>query len=268
MSLSHQTVMFDVHDAAVAPLLTDPKDRLPTYGPLVDVPGISEVGLDPNFVTAELKGDARVIAKKGRIDRMNFSGTYAKLDLDVQAVIYGTSVSDLAASAAVVVSAVEVTEDSAIIEKTASSFTQAMVDRPASGTGIPDGTRVIYVNADGSEATLSAPATATGASVSVTIGATVEKVRSRIMSPASLPYFKIAFKISDVDEGLGDLHIVCYKCQVTGGTQVGSSSDNFGQPSFDAEAIALTGHLPDGVGGFDSGVIVDTDLFAAETALS
>ena len=99
MTLSHQTVMFDVHDAAVAPLLTDPKNRVPTYGPLVDVPGISEVGLDPNFVTAELKGDARVIAKKGRIDRMNFSGTYAKLDLDVQAVIFGTSVADLAAVA-------------------------------------------------------------------------------------------------------------------------------------------------------------------------
>ena len=267
MTLSHQTVMFDVHDAAVAPLLTDPKSRVPSYGPLVDVPGISEVGLDPNFVTAELKGDARVIAKKGRIDRMNFSGTYAKLDLDVQAVIFGTSVADLAAVASSTVTGVTAVEDSAIITKTASSFTQAMVGRPVTGTGIPDGAKAVYVNDDGSELTLSSPATADG-TVSVTIGATVEKVRSRIASPASLPYFKLAFKISDVDEGLGDLHIVCWKCQVTGGTQVGSSADNFGQPSFDAEAIALTGHLPNGVGGFDTGVIVDTELFAAETALS
>lgn len=267
MSLSHQTVMFDVHDAAVAPLLTDPKDRLPTYGPLVDVPGISEVGLDPNFVTAELKGDARVIAKKGRIDRMNFSGTYAKLDLDVQAVIFGTQVADLAAVASSTLTTVTVTDGSNIIEKTASSFTQAMVGRTATATGLAPDSIVTYVNADGSEATLSAPALATG-TPTVTIGATAENVRSRIMSPASLPYFKLAFKISDVDEGLGDLHIVCFKCQVTGGTQVGSSSDNFGQPSFDAEAIALTGHLPDGTGAFDSGVIVDTVFYGTETALS
>jgi hypothetical protein len=31
--------------------------------------------------------------------------------------------------------------------------------------------------------------------------------------------------------------MVLDKCQVTGGTIMGGSTDNFGQPSFDAEAI-------------------------------
>lgn len=265
MPLSHQTVMFDVHDAKVAPLLSDDTDALPIYGPWVDVPGISEVGLDPNFVTAELKGDARVIAKKGRIDRMNFSGTYAKLDLDVQSVIFGTAVTDLAAVASSTITTVATTTASATItHATPATFTNAMVGRTVTGTGVSG--MIVAVNTAGTEATLSAAATATG-SITLTLVAIGEKVRSRIMSPASLPYFKLGFKIEDVEEGLGDLHVISYKCQVTGGTQVGSSSDNFGQPSFDAEAIAIEGKLPDGAGGYDTGVIVDTELLAAVTAL-
>ena len=56
--------------------------------------------IDPNFVTAELKGDARVIAKKGRIDRVNLSVTWGKLSLDAMAVLYGTSTTDVASAAA------------------------------------------------------------------------------------------------------------------------------------------------------------------------
>ena len=62
--------------------------------------------------------------------------------------------------------------------------------------------------------------------------------------------------------------MICYKCQITGGTLVGGSSDNFGQPSFDAEAIGIDGHLTDGASGFDDNVLVDTELLAALTALS
>lgn len=94
--IKHETVMYDVEDAAVRPVLTDVAGAAaPTYGPTVDVPGIAEVGVDPNLLTAELKGDGgRVLAKKGKIDRFNFSATYGKLALQVLKVIMGGSVLD------------------------------------------------------------------------------------------------------------------------------------------------------------------------------
>lgn len=191
MPIAHETVVFDVHDCKVYPLLTDAAGASPTYGPAVDVPGIAEVGIDPNIVTAELKGDARVIAKKGRTDRINFSGTYGKLDIDVLQVILGGAIAD-------------------------------------GGTGA------------------------------------AETSRYRLKSPASLPYFKIAFSIEDVDEGIGNLQVIIYKAQVTGGTLIGSSTDNFGQPTFDAEGIALNGTLD----ATDVGVMADWTLFETLTPLS
>lgn len=196
MPVSRQTVVFDVNDAKVYPLLTDIVGAAPTYGPGFDVPGITEVKVDPNLVTAELKGDARVIAKRGRTDRYNFSGTYSKLDFNVLTAIQGGAITD--------------------------------VTTPA-------------------------------------------RVTMRSASPARLPYFKLSFAIEDTDEGLGTLQVVMYKCQITGGSLIGSSSDNFGQPSFDAEAIALNGTLP--APGtttplVDAGVMVDWDLYAVATPLA
>lgn len=194
---AHETVVFDVHDAKVYALLTDQAGASPTFGAAVDVPGIAEVSLDPNLVSAELKGDGRVIAKKGRIDRYNFSGTYGKLDFDVLQVLIAVSITEVA------------------------------------GSG---------------------------------------RTNARSKSPAPLPLFKLEFKIEDLDEGIGDLHVTLWKCQITGGTLLGTSSDNFGQPSFDAEAIALNGTLAVPgtatlVGG-DVGVMADWDLYTAVTALT
>lgn len=197
VAAAHESVVFDVHDAKVYALLTDAAGASPTFGPAVDVPGIAEVSLDPNLVTAELKGDARVMAKKGRVDRYNFSGTYGKLDFDVLQIILATSITEVG---------------------------------------------------------------------------TAGRTNARSKSPAPLPYFKLEFKIEDLDEGLGDLHCVLWKCQITGGTLLGSSSDNFGQPSFDAEAIALNGTLAVPgtttlVGG-DTGVMADWDFYNAVTPLT
>lgn len=266
MTVSHETVMFDVHDAKVGALLTDSTSAIPTFGPWVDVPGISEVGVDPNFVTAELKGDARVIAKKGRIDRLNFSGTYAKLDLDVLAILLGSNVSDVSAVAEDSVASVTTTSGSATVSASPGTFDITHENRYVSGDGIPANTIIIATNDDGSEATLSNEATAS-ATVTVVVAAIGERARNRIQAPSSLPYFRLGFKIEDLDTGLGDLHVVCYKCQITGGTLVGGSSDNFGQPSFDAEAIGIDGRLPDLAGDYDDNVLCDVDLLAATTEL-
>jgi copper chaperone CopZ len=92
MPISTQTVVYDVEDAKVAPLTAD-NATLKTYGALVDVPGIAEVSVDPNLITAELKGDGgRVLAKKGKVDRMTMSATYGKLAMDVLQTVLGGAV--------------------------------------------------------------------------------------------------------------------------------------------------------------------------------
>lgn len=161
MSAGHETVVFDVQDFKVYELLTDNSASAnPTYGPAVDVPGIAEVSLEPNFVTAELKGDATVIAKKGRVDRVNVSATYGKVSIDVLAVILGGDITDTATSAEWLLSGLN-----------------------------------------------------------------------------SLPYFKAAFHINDVELGLGSVNVVIFKAQLTGGTLLGGSSDQFGQPTLQLEGI-------------------------------
>lgn len=117
--------------------------------------------MDPNFVTAELKGDARVIAKKGRTDRFTCKATYGKIELDVLSVVLGGTVTD---------------------------------------NGNTDTTW-------------------------------------SLLGDNELPYFKVEYKIEDLDLGLGDLHVVLYKCQLTGGTLVSGKTDEFGQPEMEIEAI-------------------------------
>ena len=187
MAATTETVVFDIHDFKVYSLTSDSTSASPSYGAAVDVPGISEVSLEPNLVTAELKGDARVIAKKGRIDRFKVSATYGKLSLAVLDAIMGGTV------------------DTSI------------------GSG----------NSEEATYTLS--------------------------SPAPLPYFKVEFKIDDLDEGLATVHVQLFKCQLTGGTLLSQSSDQFGQPKMEVEAIQ-----PD----YSSSPIVKIRLLEATTNLS
>lgn len=162
MPLGHETVVYDVHDCKVYALTSD-TGASPAYGAAVDVPGIASVEVSPNFVTAELKGDAKVIAKKGRVDKIAFNATYGKVSLDVLSVLLGGDVTDTA--------------------ETQSHW--------------------------------------------------------GLLGANSLAYFKLAFKIDDVETGLGDVVATLYKCQLTGGTLLGGSSDNFGQPTMQLEAIPL-----------------------------
>jgi len=163
MAADKSTITFDVADCKVYPLTADTGSSL-TYGSAIDVPGIQEVTVEANFVTAEIKGDGgKVLAKKGKVDRLNFSATYSELSLDVLATIFGGSVT-------------------------------------ASGTGSSESAEYEFTG-------------------------------------QSLPYFKVEFLVDDIEAGLEEIVMVLDKCQVTGGTIMGGSTDNFGQPSFDAEAI-------------------------------
>ena len=91
MAANSSTISFDVHDCKVYPVTADVAGGI-TYGAAVDVPGVQEVSVEPNFISVELKGDGKVLAKKGKVDRLNFSATYSELSLPVLATIFGGSV--------------------------------------------------------------------------------------------------------------------------------------------------------------------------------
>jgi hypothetical protein len=154
------TALFGVRACRVYRLTAD-TGASPTYGPAVVVPGINTIGLDPNLVTAELRGDDQIIAKKGRVDRVNFNFQHGRLSLPALAVMFGGQVED-------------------------------------------QGTRKEYA-----------------------------------FTTAGLPYFKIEAKIEDVEDELdvGDVHVVLWKCQITGGTLIQGQQDQFSLPTETVEAI-------------------------------
>lgn len=100
MTLVHSTEAYDVADFKVFPLLTDAAGGTsPTYGSPVDVPGIAAVNLDPQFVSAVLKGDnGKTLAIRSKIDRFQVSFTYDKIALDALAVMLGGVVVDKGSS--------------------------------------------------------------------------------------------------------------------------------------------------------------------------
>lgn len=87
-----ETVMYDVHDCKVRPMTSDAVGASPAYGAWVDVVGIAQAGLDPNFATAQLKGDAKVLARKGRVDAFTMNLTYGKLSQEVLKVVLGGTI--------------------------------------------------------------------------------------------------------------------------------------------------------------------------------
>lgn len=94
MPTPRSTTLYDVNDFKVVKQTAD-ASTAPTYStPLIDVPGIASVSMDPNVNANELKGDAKVIAKKGNVDRFNFSAQYGRLALDAQAVFLGGTITD------------------------------------------------------------------------------------------------------------------------------------------------------------------------------
>lgn len=182
MPTTRSTTLYDVNDFKVVKMTKDDLTA-PTYGtPLVDVPGIASVSMDPNINSNELKGDAKVIAKKGNIDRFNFSAQYGRIALDAQAVLLGGTITD----------------------------------------------------------------SATPGSVKWNMGGT-----------NSLPYFKALFQILQAE--VADVHITAWKSQVTGGSLIDQSTDSFGQPSIDFEAIPCMSN---------ENLFVDIEFFDAVTPLA
>ncbi len=85
-----ETVVFSVHDLKVYPLTALGDETTdPTYGAAIDVPGVSEVGLDPELTNATLRGDGKVIDSRTTLDAVTLSFTYGKLSPAVLAALDG-----------------------------------------------------------------------------------------------------------------------------------------------------------------------------------
>lgn len=94
MPVSHVSKWYAVQDAQVAPLLTDPVDTIPTFGTLVDVPGIKSLTFTGDVESKELRGDNTLLDTESVLTTMTFSMEYAKLSLDALAIMAGGTVTD------------------------------------------------------------------------------------------------------------------------------------------------------------------------------
>ncbi len=85
-----ESIIFSVHDLKVYPITAIGDDATdPTYGAAIDVPGVSEVGLDPEISNATLRGDGKVIDSRSTLDGVTLSFTYSKLSPAVLAALDG-----------------------------------------------------------------------------------------------------------------------------------------------------------------------------------
>lgn len=89
-----QTYSFDVEDAKIWPLTADTIGSGVTYGTGIDVPGINNVTVAPEFISAVLKGDAKTLARRARIDSMTFSVGYSLLSLDVLGALWSATITE------------------------------------------------------------------------------------------------------------------------------------------------------------------------------
>ena len=89
MPLVHNTPVFSIDQAKIYPLTVDTSATL-TYGTGVAIPGIRTTGFSPDILAKELFGDNAVIARAAKTRQVNFGLEFAKWDLDVWKILYGT----------------------------------------------------------------------------------------------------------------------------------------------------------------------------------
>lgn len=100
MPLQRFTRVYGIKDAKIAPLTTDPAAGSPTYGALIDVPGIKTFEISGDIEVKSLRGDNTKLASNSAITNIQVSVTHAKMSLDVLAAIIGGTVTDSGATPA------------------------------------------------------------------------------------------------------------------------------------------------------------------------
>ncbi len=95
MPISHDTRWYAVDDARLARLTADASGAAgPTYGTLLDVPGIRSVGITGDVNSSELRGDGRRIDQSSKLAGLSLTFEFAKSAFDIFAVLAGGTVAD------------------------------------------------------------------------------------------------------------------------------------------------------------------------------
>lgn len=94
MPFSRVTKVYAISDAKIAPLTADPASGTPTYGALIDVPGIKTLEISGDVEVKQLRGDNTLLASNSAITNVQVAVSHAKLSLDVLVAILGGTVTD------------------------------------------------------------------------------------------------------------------------------------------------------------------------------
>jgi hypothetical protein len=94
MTLVHQTSVFNVDEAAIYLLLSDPKGGTATYGERIDCPLIQNVACNPDMLNKELYGNGAVQARAAKLRQLMATVTYGELDFDALNVLNGSTITD------------------------------------------------------------------------------------------------------------------------------------------------------------------------------
>lgn len=94
MTLSHTTKVYAVKDAKISLMTADPAGGTATYGSAKDVPGIKTVGIAGSLKSAELHGDHTLMDTDEVLEKITFTFSHAKQNIDNLAIILGGTVSD------------------------------------------------------------------------------------------------------------------------------------------------------------------------------
>jgi hypothetical protein len=96
----HRTKWHHVNDAQIRKILDDPDGGTTVFDPWVDVPGIKTVGVGGEVKTSTLRGDNQLLDQVTILTSITVSLSYAKLSLDVLAIMLGSTVVDAGAAGA------------------------------------------------------------------------------------------------------------------------------------------------------------------------
>jgi hypothetical protein len=94
MTLTHKTPVFSIDEAAIYPMLTDVALSAPTYSAKVSIPGIHTVTPAFDILSKELFGDNVVLGQATKVRKATLAATFAKLSLDVLAILSGGTTTD------------------------------------------------------------------------------------------------------------------------------------------------------------------------------
>lgn len=89
-----ETILYNVDDCKVFPITAiGDGSTAPTYDTPLDVPAFQTIGLDPEFVEAELKGDGKTVDRRASLDSLSASVEYGKIAIEVLPAIAGGTTS-------------------------------------------------------------------------------------------------------------------------------------------------------------------------------